>query len=159
MPKKETDYSKAVIYKIQHNEKEELIYIGSTTDFHKRKYRHKINSIDGTATIYKLIREHGGWDCFRMIILKIFPCDNKVELHLEEDKLIREMKAIMNQKQSYGINWGKRIEDKKKYQEENKEYFSDLGKEKITCECGCILRKSDLKRHQLTLKHSKLLNK
>jgi len=156
MPKKEIDYSKAVIYKIQHNEKEELLYIGITTDFNKRKYRHKVNSIDGTAIVYKLIRENGGWDCFRMIILKLFPCNNKVELHLEEDRLIRNLKATMNQKQSYGINWEKRNEDKKKYQEENKEYFNNLDKEKITCECGCLIRKYDLKRHLLTSKHSKL---
>ena len=159
MPKKETDYSKAVIYKIQHNDNEELLYIGSTTDFNKRKYHHKVKSIDGTANVYKMIRENGGWDCFRIIILKLYPCDNKVELHLEEDKLIRDMKAIMNQKQSYGINWEKRIEDKKKYEKENKEYFSELGKIKITCECGCLIRQFELNRHRQSMKHKKLLNK
>ena len=35
------DYSKTAIYKIQHEDDESLVYIGSTTDFTKRKCHHK----------------------------------------------------------------------------------------------------------------------
>ena len=41
MPKTKTDYSKTVIYKIQHIEDESLVYVGSTTNFTKRKSHHK----------------------------------------------------------------------------------------------------------------------
>ena len=41
MPKTPIDYSKSVIYKIEHIEKPELVYVGSTTDLTKRKYNLK----------------------------------------------------------------------------------------------------------------------
>ena len=41
MPKNPIDYSKTIIYKIQHIEKDDLIYVGSTTNFTKRKSAHK----------------------------------------------------------------------------------------------------------------------
>jgi predicted GIY-YIG superfamily endonuclease len=43
MPKLPVDYSRIVIYKIEHIENPELVYVGSTTDFSKRKYQHKNN--------------------------------------------------------------------------------------------------------------------
>ena len=43
MPKLPTDYSKTIIYKLVHNEDYDNanIYIGSTTDFIRRKNNHK----------------------------------------------------------------------------------------------------------------------
>jgi predicted GIY-YIG superfamily endonuclease len=43
MPKRATDYSRTVIYKLEHMEKKELVYVGSTTDFINRKSQHKHN--------------------------------------------------------------------------------------------------------------------
>jgi hypothetical protein len=105
MPIVPTNYQKAVIYKIQHNEKLELLYIGSTTDFDRRKYSHK----NGAANvgkkpqrkhtyIYELIHNNGGWNCFTMTPLKQFPCKDVYELHHEEAKLMLEMKATLNSK-------------------------------------------------------------
>ena len=44
MPKTPIDYSKTVIYMIKHEIQSELLYVGSTTDFTKRKSKHKDNS-------------------------------------------------------------------------------------------------------------------
>ena len=153
MPKKPTDYAKSLIYKIQHNENFDLLYVGSTTDFHKRKHRHKTNSIAGPYKLYKTIRENGGWECFRMIIVKMYPCNSKVELLLEEDKIMQEYRASLNQLKASGIDWDHRNEQRKIYAEENREYFSELAKAKAECECGCVLRKGDLNRHKKTQKH------
>ena len=38
------DYSKTVIYKIQHEDDESLLYVGSTTNFTTRKCQHKNNT-------------------------------------------------------------------------------------------------------------------
>lgn len=35
------DYSKTIIYKIQHEDDESLVYVGSTTNFTRRKCEHK----------------------------------------------------------------------------------------------------------------------
>ena len=43
-----------------------------------------------------MMRQNGGWSCFRMIQIKKFPCDNKREAEAEEDRIMMELKANMN---------------------------------------------------------------
>ena len=50
MPKKEIDYSKCLIYKIQHLENDKLLYVGHTTNFTQRKYAHNYNTINNKNT-------------------------------------------------------------------------------------------------------------
>jgi predicted GIY-YIG superfamily endonuclease len=182
MPKTVSDYSKNVIYKIQHNDDDSLLYVGHTTNFIKRKHHHKKNSIEKTTPVYKMMRENGGWNCFTMIVIKEFPCASKTEACIEEDKIMREMKASMNTLRAYSTPEEKKkqqkeymkenrepireykkayqqankeslCEYKKEYYQENKELLSEKAKEPIECECGCIIRKSDLAKHKKTKKH------
>ena len=128
------DYSKTVIYKIQHEDNEELVYVGSTTDFTKRKCRHKSNCINDKTKHYKLyqmINDNGGWNCFKMIQIKEHQCNNKREAELAEDKVIVELKANMNSqranrsiKQYYQDNKEQISRQNKKYNEDNKEKLS-----------------------------------
>ena len=95
------DYSKTIIYKIQHQDKPELVYIGHTTNFNKRKYEHKrvSNNLKTDRDHYKLyqtIRENGGLIEFKIIQVKEFPCQNKREACLEEDRVMMELKANLN---------------------------------------------------------------
>ena len=101
MPRTSIDYSNTIIYKIQHNDKDELIYVGHTTDFTKRKsaHKHTTHSEKDKAynrQLYKMIRDNGDWDSFKMIEIKKFSCTNKREAEAEEDKVMRELKATMN---------------------------------------------------------------
>ncbi len=101
MPRIAIDYTNTIIYKIQHTDKEELIYVGHTTDFTKRKSAHKLitRSEKNKAynrNLYKMIRDNGGWESFNMIEIKKFSCTNKREAEAEEDKVMREYKATMN---------------------------------------------------------------
>ena len=75
------DYSKIVIYKIQHEDNESLVYVGSTTDFTKRKCHHKsrCNNPNGNTKLYRMINDNGGWNSFRMTQIKEFSCNNKRE--------------------------------------------------------------------------------
>ena len=90
MPKTPTDYSKTIIYKIYC--KDETItqnYIGSTTNFTKRKNQHKNickneNSHEYNTQKYIFIRENGGWDNFIITPIEEYPCENRVQ------QLIRE---------------------------------------------------------------------
>jgi len=95
------DYSKTIIYKIIHNTNPDLIYVGSTTNFNKRKNQHKSrsqNPADKEHLIqkYKMIRDNGGWDSFTMTPIKIMPCKTKIEALIEEEKCRIELKANMN---------------------------------------------------------------
>ena len=101
-----TDYSKTVIYKIQHCDDANLLYIGSTVAYNTRKSTHKNATNDEKSKkynfkLYQMIRANGGWNAFNMVIIKAFPCDNKQESHTEEDRIIRLMKTTMNTNKAY----------------------------------------------------------
>jgi hypothetical protein len=132
MPKKEIDYQKAVIYKIEHLEKPELLYVGSTTEFIKRKSQHKYTCNNEKSSkynykIYKMIRENGGWDCFKILIIKQYPCLNKIELLIEEDRLMKELKSSLNHFKAY------RTEE---YTNQINKEYRDKNKDKINEYCN-----------------------
>jgi hypothetical protein len=126
MPKTVTDYSKNMIYKIQHNDDDSLLYVGHTTNFIKRKSKHKKCSIETTTPVYKMIRDNGGWECFTMIVIKKYPCETKMEARIEEDKIMREMKASMNERRAYTS-----LEEKKKCIKDYKKEHYQANKETI----------------------------
>jgi guanylate kinase len=49
-------------------------------------------------------------------------------------------------------------EQTKQHYENNKEQIKEKMKEKITCKCGSVVLKRDLKRHEGTKKHINLMN-
>ena len=128
MPIKPIDYSKSVIYKIQSIHDDNLLYIGSTTDFTRRKSEHKSRHKTKKAKVYEMIRGNGGWDCFNIIVVKEFPCENKQELLIEEDNMMREMKSILNMRRPHRTN-EERDEYNKQYNETHKEQISKKSKE------------------------------
>ena len=133
MPLTKVDYSKTTIYKIQHKEIDELLYVGSTTDFTRRKAQHKkacnnANSKCHNFKVYKMIRDNGGFDCFNIIIIKEFPCNNKQEALIEEDRLIREMKSNMNSRRAYTTPEDTK-EQKKRYIELHREQLLEYHKQ------------------------------
>ena len=117
----QVDYSKCVIYKIQHKELDELLYVGSTTHFGNRKTQHKekcygVNGKPYNNKLYSTIRDNGGWDAFSMVIVKDFPCDNKRQAEAEEDRIIREFQAGLNTYRAYTTP-----EEKQDYYEQNRD--------------------------------------
>ena len=90
------DYSKTIIYKIQHETKLDLLYVGHTTDFVKRKCFHKSQSKNNSKNIYQIIRENGGWELFKMTIIMEYPCENKIQACIQEEKCRIELNANMN---------------------------------------------------------------
>ena len=116
MPRKDIDYSKTVIYKIQHIEKDDLLYVGHTTCFKNRKDCHKRafnNPKTNHLKVYQLILENGGWDKFIMLEIEKYPCNDGNEARAEENKIYKELKANMNM-----VNPFRSKEDTKIYQSE-----------------------------------------
>ena len=118
------NYLQTVIYKIEHKENKELVYVGSTTNFMERKYQHKsrCNNENGkkcNCKLYVMIRENGDWDSFEMLEIKKFPCNNKREAELEEERCRVELKATMNKRRAFS-HLSER-EQQKQWYEENKE--------------------------------------
>jgi hypothetical protein len=103
MPKKAIDYSKIVIYKIVCNDLNiKDVYVGSTTDFRKRKNQHKTNccNVDGekyNLKVYQMIRANGGWYNWTMIeIEKYTTCLDGNEARARERHWIELLSANMN---------------------------------------------------------------
>ena len=98
------DYSKCVIYTIKTGDG---VYVGSTCNFNKRKCDHKrnINNEERKAynfKIYKTIRENGGaWD---MQPHSQFPCNSKMEMNIEEERVRKELNADLNMISCYGFD-------------------------------------------------------
>ena len=103
---KANKYHKSIIYKLEHVSNPELVYIGATTNFNSRKAQHKsrtqnVNDKEYMAYKYKMIRENGGFDMFRMIPIKNISVNSKRELEMEEEKVREEYKAKMNIYKAY----------------------------------------------------------
>ena len=45
------------------------------------------------------------------------------------------------------------------YYHQNKETISQKRKEPIECECGSVVRKSDIRKHEKSEKHTRYINK
>lgn len=168
MPKKPFNYQKAVIYKIHckdTNIKE--LYIGSTTQFNKRKFCHKYNCNNENITkkyninVYIFIRENGGWDNWFMTQIKEFPCNSKQELEAEERKYIldcekgmclnihqptRTLKEWKNDNKEYILESRKKYD--KKYYEKNKDKITQYKKSWAISNKDKITEKSKLYREK-----------
>ena len=121
MPKVSIDYSKCSIYKIEHIENTNLVYVGHTTSFNKRKGKHKSNcnnekSRQHNYKIYQMIREHGGWNAFQMIEIEKYPCKDKQEAERREYEIVQKLKSC-NKIKSMNTHFS--IATKKSYKNKN----------------------------------------
>ena len=101
MPLIPIDYSKTVIYKIQHRERPDLLYVGHTTNFSSRKKQHKKSAQAETSPFYSLIRANGGWEQFNMAPVKQVECKNNIDALIQEQTCMDELKATMNYNPAY----------------------------------------------------------
>ena len=118
MPRTPIDYSKTVIYKIVCNDLTiPDCYVGSTTDFTKRKYGHKQSSKTSHLDVYKCIRENGDWENWSMLEIEKYPCNDSNEARLRERFWYEQLNANLNM---VNPNRSKK-EGNKLYREENVE--------------------------------------
>lgn len=142
MPKINMDYSNTIIYKIvckDVNIKE--CYVGQTTNFTKRKCKHKsdcnnINDRNYNLYIYKFIRENGNWNNWDMIEIEKYNATDKLDACKKERHWIEQLHATLNkqlptrtEKEYLVDNKDKIIEYHKKYYIENINKFNERSKE------------------------------
>lgn len=88
-------------------------------------------------------------------------CENNKDKIKEKKKEYRENNKdkIKEYKKEYREDNKEKIKEySKEYRENNKEKINENAKEKVTCECGSIIRKVDLSRHIKTIKHQDYMN-
>ena len=127
MPLHPIDYSKVVFYKIVSNDLDiRECYVGSSTNFTKRKYQHKMSCTNPrdhnyNYKLYQFIREHGGWENFSIVPLEEVSCSGKLEV------LRKEREHFENE--SATLNMSVPSRTKSEWSSENKERASTTKKE------------------------------
>jgi hypothetical protein len=143
MPKQEIDYTNTIMYKIVCKDLNITdLYVGSTTDFRRRKCYHKADLKRKTHKLQTIINENGGWENWDMIEIEKYPCNDNNEARARERYWYEELKATLNgisplavwkekdyNKKYYLENREKILEEKKKYRIKNKEKIIEQMKE------------------------------
>ena len=145
-------------------------YVGSTKNERVRKNRHKTNCVYENGHVYnyyvyQFIREHGGFENWDMIRLEEYKYDDRVQLNARERYWIENLKVSLNKiiptrtpTEYYELNKEIIHQRIKKYRQKNKEIVADRKKIKTTCECGSIIRKEDIARHERSKKHNNFIS-
>jgi len=138
MPRLPIDYQKSLIYKLCCNDITiKDTYVGSTTDFIKRKSSHKSNcnnpnNIGHHLKVYKFIRQNNGWDNWSMILIEKYPCESKLQLKQRERHWIETLECKLNcsiptrtDKEWRELNDNKIKEKLKVYRQNNKQKIKE----------------------------------
>jgi hypothetical protein len=150
MPKTPIQFENTIIYKIVCNNLEITdCYVGSTTNFNKRKATHKIQCIKDNSKVYKFIRDNGNWENWSMVEIEKYPCKDNNEKFARERYWIETLKSSLNtiiptrnRKQHYEANKDKLLE-----------YKNNRNIEKHICICGSSYTLCHKSRHERTQKH------
>jgi len=182
MPRKSIDYSKTIIYKLVcNNVNIKDCYVGATTNFNKRKAKHKINcnteKVENyNLKVYVFIRDNGGFNNWSMIMIEKYSCNDKLESDTRERYWLETLGATLNtqipsrkikeyqkdnaerlaeyQVDYRAVNKEQIAEKKQDYYEKNK----DKVNKKIICECGSIIIKRIKNTHYKSQKHLNYIN-
>jgi len=151
------DYKNGKIYKIVSHQTDK-IYIGSTCTplrkrlwYHKADYRKWKRGKHTYTTSYEII-QYGDAE---IILIANAPCNSKEELHSIERSYIEGTECVnknipgRTMKEYTEANKEKR----KAYYQANKKKIIAQRNQKIECECGAIITKSNLKRHKTRSTH------
>ena len=133
------NYGNSCIYKIVCNDLNVTdCYVGSTTNFNRRKQNHKDacmnqNSKAYNYVVYSVIRQNGGWCNWTMIEIEKYPCNDKRELEKRKREWIEKLNATLNKQ----LPTRTQQDYMKEYRNQNndqinayKRYYYDQNKEK-----------------------------
>jgi hypothetical protein len=149
MPKLQIDYNNTIIYKIVCNDLNITdLYVGHTTQFTKRKNKHKsscnnVNSKQYNQKVYSTIRENGGWNNWSMIEIEKYNCNDSNEATARERYWYETLESKLNMicpkrskkecceinKENYKINKDEIIKRSKDYYIINKDKILKRKKE------------------------------
>ena len=133
MPKTYSDYSNTIIYKITCNDvKIASKYVGYTTNFTQRKYKHK--QLNTSSKLDTMIKNNGGWTNWTMEAISTIDCKTKQDA----TKKTREYSELLVCDLLDDVIPIKHT------------FFC------VKCEYGCS-KKSDYEKHCNTIKHKDIV--
>jgi len=145
------DYSLGKIYKIS-SPSNNIVYYGSTAQKHistriaghLKDYKRYLNGKQHYISSFKVLE----CEDYKVELLEDYPCNNNQQLKARERWYIENNDCV-----NKNIPGRTKRESDKQYRENNREEILKYQTEKITCECGCEIRRSDLARHKRSNKH------
>lgn len=102
----EADYSNTIIYKIACNDPLVTeMYVGHTTDFIRRlkSHRRACNDPNESVKLYTFIREHGGWQNWKMKIVAFYSCNDSREARKKEQEYFVSLGATLNSVEPFPV--------------------------------------------------------
>ena len=134
MPKLPINYQNTIIYKIVCNDlKIQELYVGSTTDFNRRKNKHKSdcellenNNFKYNTKIYKVMRENGGWNNWSMIKVEDYPCNSSQDAKMRERYYYEHLNANLNTYIPY-----QSAEERKQYKHDNDKLYREENEDTV----------------------------
>ena len=143
------------IYKICCDDLPEFIYVGSTKAFRERKRRHRLNTLNGSPEkLYNIMRDNGGWDNWRMVILEDIGEVSLTQARITEEEHRVKLNANLNSQRCHRteediIEQGKIIKHN---------WYINQPNPKINCDCGGKYTLHHKETHFKTKKHLKYIN-
>ena len=163
-----------IIYKICCDDLPEFIYVGSTKSFRNRKSSHKKDYNKGdTKKLYTTIRENGGWDKWRMVILEDIGEVSLTQARIKEEEHRVNLNANLNSQRCFRTEeekkiqhnkvaneWSKNnkekvLETNKTYREKNKDIIKEKKNMKFICVCGGTYTNANKSNHEKSKIHKK----
>ena len=127
MPSKPINYTNTCFYKILCRDTNiSVCYVGHTTDFTKRKSRHKSKCNDQKDKhfyiyLYQFIPENGGWDNWDMINIETRSCRGSLEAKSIEREFVEKQNATLNIRRPFRTS-EEIVESRKLWRDNNLEY-------------------------------------
>ena len=121
------------IYKICCDDCPDFVYVGSTKAFRQRKNQHKdcYNNMKDRK-LYNTIRENGGWDNWRMVILEDLGEVSFTQARIKEEEHRVKLNANLNMQKCHITEEEKKERDNlyaKERRNDNLEFFRNKDKE------------------------------
>ena len=119
------------IYKICCDDLPDFVYVGSTKAFRQRKNDHKKSYNKGNnKKLYNTIRENGGWDNWRMVLIEECGEINLTQARIKEEEHRVKLNANLNMIRCHITEEYKKEYNKELIKQQSKDYYKNY-KEKI----------------------------
>ena len=137
------------------------VYIGSTTQElryrfrdHKNGFKQYLQGKFREVAIFQYFKTYG-IENFKILLIKEYDVSDKKQLLAYEQLWMSKIKCV-NKYDAFIIPFLQKIkynETNKKYRQVNRAKLNEKAKQKIKCDCGSEIRKSDMARHRNSKKH------
>ena len=154
------NYENAKIYKIVDNTTD-MIYVGSTCRTlqqrlkdHEKIYKRFKAGKTNFVTSFKILVNSK----FKIELIKLYPCQNRKELELEEGKIIKQFRNDKLNIVNKCIAGQTSKEYNVQYRQNNRNLINENQKKKHNCQCGGKFTYCNKSNHEKTKKHCEYIN-